>query len=147
MNEIEMLEKEQMRGDIPGFKSGDTVKVFVKIIEGQKERIQLFEGVVIRRKKGNSRANFHGQKNFLRNRRGEDIPPSLSHNRQNRSGFQRESQAREALLSKRAKRQKRQDKRRDKKIIDCLNVREFRRAGLFGFPSSVRLKRRPLPNG
>ena len=58
MNVIEMLEKEQMRGDIPGFKSGDTVKVFVKIIEGQKERIQLFEGVVIRRKKGNSRATF-----------------------------------------------------------------------------------------
>ena len=58
MNVVEMIEKEQMRGDIPGFKSGDTVKVFVKIVEGQKERIQVFEGVVIRKKRGNSRAMF-----------------------------------------------------------------------------------------
>jgi large subunit ribosomal protein L19 len=58
MNWVEMIEKEQMRGDIPGFKSGDTVKVYVKIIEGQKERIQVFEGVVIRKKRGNSRAMF-----------------------------------------------------------------------------------------
>jgi large subunit ribosomal protein L19 len=58
MNVIETIEKEQMRGDIPGFKSGDTIKVFVKIVEGQKERIQVFEGVVIRKKRGNSRAMF-----------------------------------------------------------------------------------------
>jgi len=47
-----------MRGDIPGFKPGDTVKVYVKIVEGQKERIQVFEGVVIRRRRGNSRSTF-----------------------------------------------------------------------------------------
>jgi len=58
MNWVEIIEKEQMRGDIPGFKSGDTIKVYVKIIEGQKERIQVFEGVVIRKKRGNSRAMF-----------------------------------------------------------------------------------------
>jgi large subunit ribosomal protein L19 len=58
MDIIEMLEKEQMRGDIPSFKPGDTVKVYVKIVEGQKERIQVFEGVVIRRKRGNSRSTF-----------------------------------------------------------------------------------------
>lgn len=58
MNVLDMLEKEQMRGDIPGFKSGDSVKVYVKIVEGQKERIQLFEGVVIRKRRGNSRATF-----------------------------------------------------------------------------------------
>jgi len=58
MNIIEMLEKEQMRGDIPGFKSGDTIRVFVRIIEGQKQRIQAFEGVVIRKKRGDSRASF-----------------------------------------------------------------------------------------
>ncbi|HPC74421.1 MAG TPA: 50S ribosomal protein L19 [Syntrophales bacterium] len=58
MDIIEMLEKEQMRGDIPGFKPGDTVKVYVKIVEGQKERIQVFEGVVIRRRRGNSRSTF-----------------------------------------------------------------------------------------
>jgi large subunit ribosomal protein L19 len=58
MNVIEMLEKEQMRGDIPGFKSGDTIRVYVRIVEGQKQRIQVFEGVVIRKKRGNSRASF-----------------------------------------------------------------------------------------
>ncbi|HAJ28525.1 MAG TPA: 50S ribosomal protein L19 [Syntrophus sp. (in: bacteria)] len=58
MNFIEMIEKEQIRADIPGFKSGDSVKVYVRIIEGQKQRIQAFEGVVIRKRRGNSRANF-----------------------------------------------------------------------------------------
>lgn len=58
MNVLEMIEKEQMRGDIPGFKTGDTIKVYVRIIEGQKQRIQAFEGIVIRKRQGNSRANF-----------------------------------------------------------------------------------------
>ena len=58
MDVLEMLEKEQMRADIPDFKAGDTVKVYVKIVEGQKERIQAFEGVVIRKKRGNSRTTF-----------------------------------------------------------------------------------------
>jgi large subunit ribosomal protein L19 len=58
MNVMEMFEKEQMRGDIPGFKSGDTVRVYVRIIEGQKQRIQAFEGVVIRKRRGDSRSSF-----------------------------------------------------------------------------------------
>jgi len=55
---IAMLEREQMRGDIPDFRPGDTVRVHVRIIEGQKQRIQAFEGVVIRKKGGLSQANF-----------------------------------------------------------------------------------------
>jgi large subunit ribosomal protein L19 len=47
---IRELEKEQMKQDIPAFRPGDTVRVHVKVIEGQRERIQLFEGVVIRRR-------------------------------------------------------------------------------------------------
>ncbi len=58
MNVIEMLEKEQMRGDIPAFRTGDTLKVFVRIVEGQKHRIQAFEGVVIRKKRGDCRSSF-----------------------------------------------------------------------------------------
>ena len=58
MNVMEMLEKEQMRGDIPDFNTGDTVKVFVRIVEGQKQRIQAFEGVVIRRRRGDVRSSF-----------------------------------------------------------------------------------------
>ena len=58
MNVLDMLEKEQMRADIPGFKPGDTVKVHVKIVEGQKERIQVFQGSVIRKRAGQNRATF-----------------------------------------------------------------------------------------
>jgi len=58
MNVVEMLEMEQMRGDIPGFRPGDTVKVHARIKEGEKERIQVFQGVVIRKRKGNTGATF-----------------------------------------------------------------------------------------
>ena len=58
MDIIETLEKEQMRADIPAFGPGDTIKVHAKIKEGQKERIQVFQGVVIRKRKGNTGATF-----------------------------------------------------------------------------------------
>jgi large subunit ribosomal protein L19 len=58
MDVLETLEKEQMRVDIPDFRPGDTVKVHAKIREGQKERIQVFQGVVIRKRKGNTGATF-----------------------------------------------------------------------------------------
>ena len=57
-NFVESLQREQMRGDIPDFRIGDTVKVHVKIREGDKERIQVFEGVVIRHHKGLLGASF-----------------------------------------------------------------------------------------
>ena len=47
---VEQITKKQMRNDIPDFKPGDTLKVFVKIKEGDKFRVQLFEGVCITRK-------------------------------------------------------------------------------------------------
>ncbi len=58
MNIIDQIEKEQMKTDLPSFRSGDTVKVHVRVKEAEKERIQVFEGVVIRKKKGGSRASF-----------------------------------------------------------------------------------------
>jgi large subunit ribosomal protein L19 len=58
MDVLELLEKEQMRTDIPAFRPGDTVKVYARIREGEKERIQVFEGVVIRKRKGNTGATF-----------------------------------------------------------------------------------------
>jgi large subunit ribosomal protein L19 len=58
MNAIENLEKEHLRMDIPDFKPGDTIKVNFKIQEGDKERIQVFEGVVLRRRRGNTRSTF-----------------------------------------------------------------------------------------
>ena len=58
MKKIEKLEKEQLRMDLPAFGPGDTVKVHARIREGQKERIQVFQGVVIRKRKGNTGASF-----------------------------------------------------------------------------------------
>jgi large subunit ribosomal protein L19 len=50
MERIELLGKEQMRADLPDFRPGDTVEVHVRIVEGDKERIQVFKGVVIRKR-------------------------------------------------------------------------------------------------
>jgi large subunit ribosomal protein L19 len=58
MNPMELVEREQLRTDLPDFRVGDTVRVHVKIIEGEKERVQLFEGVVIRNKRGGIRSTF-----------------------------------------------------------------------------------------
>ncbi len=58
MTVLEMVERDHMRADIPSFRIGDTVKVHVKIREGDKERIQVFEGVVIRHHKGRMGATF-----------------------------------------------------------------------------------------
>ena len=58
MGKLEQLEKENMRLDLPNFGPGDTVKVHVKIKEGEKERIQVFQGVVISKRKGTTNASF-----------------------------------------------------------------------------------------
>ena len=58
MKKIEQLEKEMMRLDLPDFAAGDTVNVHVKITEGEKERIQMFQGVVISKRNGTTNATF-----------------------------------------------------------------------------------------
>ena len=58
MEVIKKLEREQMRMDMPAFIPGDTVRVHVKIKEGDKERIQVFQGVVISNRKGGINASF-----------------------------------------------------------------------------------------
>ena len=58
MNIIEVLEQEQLRSDIPDFRAGDTVKVYVKVVEGTRERVQMYEGVVIARSGAGVREMF-----------------------------------------------------------------------------------------
>ncbi len=58
MNLIQALTQEQLRKDIPSFRAGDTLKVHVKVIEGTRERVQLFEGVVIKRQGGGIAETF-----------------------------------------------------------------------------------------
>ena len=58
MDIIKILEQEQLRSDIPAFRPGDTVRVQVKVVEGTRERLQAFEGLVIARSGGSSRETF-----------------------------------------------------------------------------------------
>jgi large subunit ribosomal protein L19 len=75
-NIIDRINMEQMRQDIPDFRPGDTIRVHIRIIEGGKERVQVYQGVVTRRKRGTMNATFtvrkisHGvgvEKTFSRN--------------------------------------------------------------------------------
>ena len=61
-NIIERIDREQMRYDMADFRPGDSVKVHIRIIEGNKERVQVFEGVVIRKRRGNMGATFSVRK-------------------------------------------------------------------------------------
>jgi large subunit ribosomal protein L19 len=58
MNIVQSITQEQLRKDLPNFRPGDTLKVHVKVIEGSRERIQLFEGVVIKRRGGGISETF-----------------------------------------------------------------------------------------
>ncbi|NLA08050.1 MAG: 50S ribosomal protein L19, partial [Firmicutes bacterium] len=58
MNMIDIIEQEQLRDDIPDFEPGDSVKVHVKVVEGGRERIQVFEGVVLSRRGSGTRETF-----------------------------------------------------------------------------------------
>jgi len=57
-NPIELLEQRQLRSDLPQFKAGDTVRVHFQVIEGQRRRVQVFEGIVIKRQGSGVRETF-----------------------------------------------------------------------------------------
>ena len=64
MNDIiKSIENAQLKAEVPSFRVGDTVKVSAKVIEGNRERIQVFEGVVIKRQNGGARETFTVRKN------------------------------------------------------------------------------------
>ncbi|HYO34535.1 MAG TPA: 50S ribosomal protein L19 [Geodermatophilus sp.] len=58
MNTLDVLDADSLRDDIPEFRPGDTVKVHVRVVEGTRSRIQVFQGVVIRRQGGGIRETF-----------------------------------------------------------------------------------------
>jgi large subunit ribosomal protein L19 len=60
---IEIIERRQLRDDLPKFKAGDTVRVHFQVIEGQRRRIQVFEGIVIKRQGAGARETFTVRKN------------------------------------------------------------------------------------
>ena len=64
MNDIiKEIEQEQLKAEVPQFRVGDTVRVHARIKEGEKERIQVFEGVVLKKQGGSNRATFTVRKN------------------------------------------------------------------------------------
>ena len=63
MTLIEALERENLKPEVPSFEIGDTVKVYNKIKEGNRERVQIFEGTVIKKQGGSNRATFTVRKN------------------------------------------------------------------------------------
>ena len=58
MNPTDLVERPHLREDVPDFRPGDTVKVHVRVVEGERERIQVFEGIVIRRRGSQLSATF-----------------------------------------------------------------------------------------
>ena len=98
MNIIEVLEQEQLRSDIPDFRAGDTVKVYVKVVEGSRERVQMFEGVVIARSGGGVRETFTVRRVSYGVRR-KNFPSAQPQNRKNRSSTPRYCTPCKTLLS------------------------------------------------
>jgi large subunit ribosomal protein L19 len=58
MNTLDVLDSQSLRTDVPDFRAGDTLKVHVRVVEGNRSRIQVFQGVVIRRQGGGIRETF-----------------------------------------------------------------------------------------
>lgn len=58
MNPTDLIDRASLRDDIPGFRPGDTVKVHVRVVEGTRERVQVFQGAVIKRQGGGIRETF-----------------------------------------------------------------------------------------
>jgi large subunit ribosomal protein L19 len=58
MNATDLVDRTQLRTDVPDFSPGDTLKVHVRVVEGNRERVQVFQGIVIRRKGDGSRETF-----------------------------------------------------------------------------------------
>ena len=97
MSAIELVEKSQLT-DRPRMKSGDTVRVHVKVREGDKERIQIFEGIVIGLHRGGARAVVHGAQGVVRPGRRAHLPAALADDRRRSTSCARRGPPRQAVL-------------------------------------------------
>ena len=78
MNRTDLVDRAQLRDDIPDFAPGDTLKVHVRVVEGNRERVQVFQGVVIRRQGSGAPRDLHGPQGELRRRRRAHLPGPLA---------------------------------------------------------------------
>ena len=74
MNTLDALDAQSLRTDIPDFRAGDTLKVHARVVEGNRSRVQIFQGVVIRRQGGGLRETFTDPQGQLRRRRRAHLP-------------------------------------------------------------------------
>ena len=109
MNTLDFVDQTSLRDDIPAFNPGDTVNVHVKVIEGAKERIQVFKGVVISPAGRRDPRDIYGSQGELRRRRRADLPGALAQHRPHRGGHPWRRSPRQAVLPARTARQEGQD--------------------------------------
>ena len=109
MNTLDALDAESLRTDIPDFRPGDTLKVHVRVVEGTRERIQVFQGVVIRRQGGGVRETFTVRKVSFGVGVERTFPVHTPIIAEDRGGHPRRRPPGEALLPPRPARQGRQD--------------------------------------
>ena len=81
MNRTDLVDQASLRDDVPDFAPGDTLKVHVRVVEGNKERVQVFQGVVIRRQGGGLQRDLHRPQGELRRRRRAHLPGALADHR------------------------------------------------------------------
>ena len=99
-NLIDQIERRQLR-EVPHFKAGDTVRVHFQVIEGQRRRIQIFEGICIKRQGAGRPRDVHGSQALLRRRRRAHVPPPFAEDREDRGRGDRRREPRQALLPSR----------------------------------------------
>ena len=109
MNILDSVDAASLRSDIPDFRAGDTVKVHVKVVEGTRSRIQVFQGVVIRRSGGGVRETFTVRKVSFGVGVERTFPVHSPDHRPDRGRHPRRRAPREALLPARPARQEGQD--------------------------------------
>ena len=109
MNTLDALDAQTLRSDIPDFRPGDTLKVHVKVIEGTRSRIQMFQGVVIRRQGAGARETFTVRKISFGVGVERTFPVHSPNIDRIEVAHPRRRPAREAVLPPRAPRQGRED--------------------------------------
>ena len=98
MHPTEIIDRDSLRDDVPDFRPGDTVKVHVRVVEGNRERVQVFQGAVIRRQGVGRPRDLHRAQGQLRGGGGADLPGALADHRQAGGGHLRRRPPGQALL-------------------------------------------------
>ena len=109
MNPTDLVDRASLRDDIPDFAPGDTVKVHVRVVEGNRQRVQLFQGVVIGRKGSGLRETFKVRKISFGVGRRAHLPGALADRREDRGGGPGRRAPGQALLPARPDREGRED--------------------------------------